>query len=604
MKHILTSLFALLIANCSFAADWLTPDGMTKVMEGVDDGTYNVTLGHTFPYYGGNFTNAWMSTNGVIILFDPTTGFGNNQTGNSMCCSGQNLAAGNSWGNFSYMIAPLWTDLIDRNRTPDDGYYYQTDEGGSSFLWYDVNEFYNDNTNTFQVNMWPDGSFDFLYDEVDITQHSTFIGFTGSNNEVNQLGYYQGSVTEFDIDFHNETVNGGRAWYGSDGGYMATGPDCSNPLNDTTCPGYEQAYYDQQCNSNPLYDSGCPGYQNAIAVQNAIDDATGVEVFGDDISDFYAPPEPMALPMTTTTVEEEFFEEVVFEEVVVEEVEIVNESFEEEITPMEEVMGSIEQELPIPEVVALPEPIEVIEEVEEITVEPVAIAVEVEETVEETTEVQASRLDVMSIVMSQLAADDSFSQQQQQTSTFTSFDALDSAIEEVQIAVLTENYLTEETKDEVVLIETSSSTAGNDAGFSQQQDVGFSTGQSITAVLNNVPPNYSKFDVAPPAQQEVATTNKAAAQAKNMSNEQLEQNLEEFTDELQDSGGFSDQSLTIFLMGRVNGFDDYGGTLQDAKGYPVRNLPGGRVQNDRNSMLRLVGTDNRHEELVNLQYGR
>jgi hypothetical protein len=39
---------------------------------------------------------------------------------------------------------------------------------------------------------------------------------------------------------------------------------CSaNPLYATTCPGYQQAYYNQQCSINPLYDSGCPGYQQA-----------------------------------------------------------------------------------------------------------------------------------------------------------------------------------------------------------------------------------------------------------------------------------------------------------------------------------------------------
>jgi hypothetical protein len=39
---------------------------------------------------------------------------------------------------------------------------------------------------------------------------------------------------------------------------------CSaNPLYAVTCPGYQAAYYTQQCSINPLYDSGCPGYQQA-----------------------------------------------------------------------------------------------------------------------------------------------------------------------------------------------------------------------------------------------------------------------------------------------------------------------------------------------------
>ncbi len=39
---------------------------------------------------------------------------------------------------------------------------------------------------------------------------------------------------------------------------------CSiNPLYDSTCPGYQAAFYNQQCSANPLYDTGCPGYQQA-----------------------------------------------------------------------------------------------------------------------------------------------------------------------------------------------------------------------------------------------------------------------------------------------------------------------------------------------------
>ena len=91
MKKVLFTLLALFSIHAYADADWLSPAGMTKVMEGVDDGTFHVSLGHTFPYYGGIFTDAWMSSNGVIILYDPTSQFGNWNTGNSMCCSGYDL---------------------------------------------------------------------------------------------------------------------------------------------------------------------------------------------------------------------------------------------------------------------------------------------------------------------------------------------------------------------------------------------------------------------------------------------------------------------------------------------------------------------------------
>jgi len=63
----------------------------TQVMNGVDDGTVHIQLGHVFPYYGGIFTDAWMSSNGFILLYDPTTGYGNSSTNNQGCCSGLTL---------------------------------------------------------------------------------------------------------------------------------------------------------------------------------------------------------------------------------------------------------------------------------------------------------------------------------------------------------------------------------------------------------------------------------------------------------------------------------------------------------------------------------
>ncbi len=146
-------------------------------------------------------------------------------------------------------------------------------------------------------------------------------------------------------------------------------------------------------------------------------------------------------------------------------------------------------------------------------------------------------------------------------------------------------------------------TTTTDQDFGSQTDQAFSTGASIsTALTSTAPPDFSRFNVAPPTQQEQQTTQRADAQANNMSDEQLEQNLDEFSADMKNSGGFTDQSLTIFLMGRNSAFSQYSGQLQDVSFYTDRGMPGGRIQNDRNSMLRMMGTDNKHEELISLQY--
>lgn len=252
---------------------------MTQVMDGWDDGTYHVPLAHTFPYFGSTFTDAWMSTNGFILLYDPISGVGNPNTYDSFCCNGENFTHLNNInadvGRFSYMIAPLWTDLIDMNLTDTDGYYYSTDESKSKFLWYNVKEFYDANANnTFGVELRPDGSFDFYYDEVSLpVGHTTFVGYTGDlvadKQKYNTLyfGEPDGSNLASLADMASETFyneNGdvdGYAWYSS--GNVSTGPDCSDPLNDSTCPGYDEAYFEQQCTNDPFYDSGCSGYEQA-----------------------------------------------------------------------------------------------------------------------------------------------------------------------------------------------------------------------------------------------------------------------------------------------------------------------------------------------------
>jgi hypothetical protein len=202
-------------------------------------------------------------------------------------------------------------------------------------------------------------------------------------------------------------------------------------------------------------------------------------------------------------------------------------------------------------------------------------------------------------------------------SNFT-FGSLDNMFEEVTLEMMVDPTITvaeisvsiqspveqAAQEEQTVDFQMESSAPQMDTGFAEQQNQSFSTGQSITAVLNNVAPNFSQFDVAPPSAQEQQTTARAESQANNMSDEQLASNLDEFADELQDSGGFTDQSITIFLMGRVNGFDNYGGQLQDNPFYNDGGLPVSRVQNDRNIMMQLIGTDRKHEELISLQYGR
>jgi len=631
-KFLLTLLF---FSNLAF--------GQTQVMNGVDDGTYHVSLGHTFPYYGGLFTDAWMSSNGFIMLYDPVSQFGNPNTSWSHCCNGRDLTTTTS-GYYSFMIAPLWTDLRHDTNVEGSGYFYETASTGTQFLWNKVKEYGTNNLNTFGVELWPDGSFDFHYQDVTIANHTTTIGFTGdlSFGDYNQVFHktlYEGGMNIDHIltftDQETYDSNGNltdAVWWGQDGGYDPS-VDCTDALNDTRCPGYEEAYFNQQCDIDALYSVQCTGYDQAILLQEM---SNTDFIFGDDITDFYYEEEDL-----TTYVEETFYEE---EEYYGGEEEgefgYLGSDGPESYGTDDGMDGGSEEEigtLPIEELAEvstaslLPEEGEEVysepfDEPEEITVgaDPISEDIIVEEVFEEEVileEVEGPSINPIAIAMAQveagiaetkenmskLATDSTPGEDTNNEENLRTFEAETTFFEESTISLIVDPTVTvivdqTEEESETVEVMNDNTVASSEQGFQEQQNQSFSTGQSITAVLNNVAPNFSQFDVAPPSAQEQQTTDRASSQANNMSEEQLASNLDEFADEMQDSGGFTDQSLTIFLMGRVNGFDNYGGQLQDTAFYNDRGLPVSSVQNDRNIMLQLIGTSGKHEQMIAEQY--
>ena len=274
--------------------NYLNPTGMTQVMIGKDDDMIKVDLAHDFPYYGGTFDTAWMSSNGFIVLYDEDTGIGNpnvlsTETDLTSLCCEQHIAAGSeAWDGytsaftlpddiFSYMIGPLWSDLEDTSDEQDAGFYWSTNAtaGVSSFLWYNINEYdYEDSPQTFQLNLWDGGSFDFLYDMIDLNREAAYIGFSGptSLQSADQTVYTQLDYSPYleaysidDIGF-TVNVNGGKEWYGEDAGYAL---DCTNAYNFPQCPGYAEAYLYQQCKLDSQYSSACTGYVDPNATTNS-----------------------------------------------------------------------------------------------------------------------------------------------------------------------------------------------------------------------------------------------------------------------------------------------------------------------------------------------
>ena len=164
----------------------------------------------------------------------------------SGCCGGQDLRTLRDT-RYNYMIAPLWTDLID---VSNNATWYLRGTNSMTYGWYNTHEFYNNNLSSFEVDINSSGAFNVRYGSAFVsTGHTVTSGITGNLSQGQYFQYYYGQG--FNIPSPRS--------YGTSGFDMCT----LNPLSDPSCPGYAIAYHDQQCLANPLYMSDCPGYQQA-----------------------------------------------------------------------------------------------------------------------------------------------------------------------------------------------------------------------------------------------------------------------------------------------------------------------------------------------------
>ena len=209
-----------------------------------DDGRTQIQLPFTFELYGQQFNSVWMMSNGVLSF----TG-----QGGGYCCNGEDISqlADNNNTQHNYIIAAAWSDLLTPGN--ENAYYLATAED-ITFGWYGVYEYYDpNNLNSFEIQLYNTGSIDMNYGGMDITGHTVSSGITGDLSQDQFIDLYYGSGFSLGTPINPDPGGGGG------------GPDpCDlDPLSSPSCPGYQQAYYNAQCQSNPLYDSGCPGYQQA-----------------------------------------------------------------------------------------------------------------------------------------------------------------------------------------------------------------------------------------------------------------------------------------------------------------------------------------------------
>ena len=143
-----------------------------------------INIGFDFTFYGQNFNNAFISSNGVLGFQNPING----------CCSGYNLAnPGNIYGIFG-----LQTDLINL-QTTNPWYRTQGEQGNRTFTvgWYDMSIYYDSNfRSSFEITLFESNN-NILLNYGDLNTNGRFFtaGLKGNDGQYELL--YSGTNDTF-----------------------------------------------------------------------------------------------------------------------------------------------------------------------------------------------------------------------------------------------------------------------------------------------------------------------------------------------------------------------------------------------------------------------
>ena len=245
-----------------------------------DDRYAEVPLQFVFPFYGEEFETSYMFTNGVVGFRNPT----DVNVESHWCCNGRDLAtmADNNQeiSRYCYVIAPLWTDLIDLE-TGNSGLFAEGDTAQQTYIWRNLAEYSypHDATrlNSFELQIKQDGSYTVDYTAVDIQNHAVTIGDAGDLStgvyEGTQNYYYSSGYTGVPESYGNEqnSIN------------VLNSLCAANALYDPQCSGYSEAYaqqlFEQECMYNPQYDPTCNGYvdmeeREVVQVRELVEDGS------------------------------------------------------------------------------------------------------------------------------------------------------------------------------------------------------------------------------------------------------------------------------------------------------------------------------------------
>ena len=244
--------------------DLTNQTGTTNLNSGDDQLSAAFNLDNSFTFYGTSYDSARMATNGCLHF-----GLGTGNVNYNNYCGDYTP---DPLPQYTNTMFPFWTDLIRDNNSKMLGKNFNDK---AVFGWYNMREYNRSGSdNSFEVVLWNNNTFEFRYGELDIIRHDVLIGEQGSTSQYYQYLFYDECNTGttnisscVSVDWNNSSFNtlleSGGSLYGAGSGNSL---NCSNPLNDTNCPGYWEAYDDLQCDLDPQYAPFCRGYRQEESV--------------------------------------------------------------------------------------------------------------------------------------------------------------------------------------------------------------------------------------------------------------------------------------------------------------------------------------------------
>jgi len=218
-------------------------------------------LGFTFNFYGNDYTQARMATNGCLH-FNLTGSYCGDFTPDPL-------------PQYTNTLFVFWTDLIKDNGSAMKAKAF---EDYTIFGWYNMREYNRANSdNSLEVWLYPNNTYEYRYGELDIISHDVLIGEQGpTTSDIYTYLFYDEcntgttnvSGTCVNTDWNNSTFNtlleDGGSLYGDGTDQSAC---VTTPLTSVNCAGYAAAYLVQQCALNSLHSENCEGYAAAYFTQ-------------------------------------------------------------------------------------------------------------------------------------------------------------------------------------------------------------------------------------------------------------------------------------------------------------------------------------------------